>query len=135
MNSEQAICHLFFHIAMQDGKFDEPEVDFIAAKVVSLGLRPDIDFKKEVSEYLQSRNDWNDNQAYLEYIISSIKPVNMLALFSWCVEICLMDELITVAEEQLLIQLAEVLAISEEQHTTIVDLMVERKAADLNHTV
>ena len=134
MTADQALCHLFFHFARQDGQFDEAEIDFIAAKTVALGLQTSIDFKTEVGQYIQSRKEWTDNRAYYEYIVLIIKPVNKLAVFSWCVEICLMDELITVEEEQLLDQLANVLEIEDAQRDTIKDLLVERKAADLNKT-
>ena len=135
MNSEQALCHLFFHFSNQDGQFDEAEIDLIAAKVITLGMGSNIDFKKEVGEYIQSRKEWGDNRAYLEYLVSIIKPVNILALFSWCIEICLADNLISIGEEQLLNHLANVLSIEDTQRDTIRDVLVERKVADLNKTI
>src|ERR1044072_1628685 len=88
---EEGLTHLFYHCCMKDGVFKETEIDNISGKLVSLNLQKKLNFRDEMSKYKSYRNDVTDEPAYLQYLIGLIKPVNPLALFSWCVELCISD--------------------------------------------
>ncbi len=57
-------------------------------------------------------------------------PTNELALFSYCIELCLSDSSIAANEETLLEAIAKALHIEESAQTTIKNLMVQRKIVD-----
>ena len=131
----QALCHLFFHCCAKDGMFEEGEIDYVAAKFVELDMNRSLDFKNEVSLYYEERRKLPDEREYIIHLLKIINPVNTLALFSWCVEICLSDELISIDEDHLLDTIASLLETGETEKKIIKAVMVERKVAQLKQIV
>jgi hypothetical protein len=126
----EAICHLFLHCCYKDGRFSHDEVDTVSQKFVDLQIHKDLNFKEELEHYKAYQVDMPDEEQYLNYIIKLINPVHDLALYSYCVELCLGDELLSAEEESLLKKIAAVLEIGEEQ-STIDNLITQRKAVEL----
>ena len=126
----EAICHLFLHCCYKDGRFSHDEVDTVSQKFVDLQIHKDLNFKEELQHYKSYINDVTDENEYLNYIIKLINPVHDLALYSYCVELCLSDELLSAEEESLLKKIAAVLEIGEEQ-STVDNLITQRKAVEL----
>ncbi len=98
----EAICHLFLHCCYKDGKFSHDEVDTVSAKFVDLQIHKDLNFKEELEHYKSYQVDMSDEEQYLNYMIKLINPVHDLALYSYCVELCLSDGLLSTEEESLL---------------------------------
>jgi len=136
MNLEQistpheALSHLFFHVCFKDGKITDSEIDVVSDKLIAAGLNEDLNFKDEVIRYRSYRNEITDETAYLEALIARIHPTNELALFSFCVELCLSDGLLQPEEEALLQKLATVLDLDEGEQRTCTKLMVQRKVVE-----
>ena len=126
----EAICHLFLHCCYKDGRFSHDEVDTVSQKFVDLQIHKDLNFKEELEHYKAYQVDMPDEEQYLNYIIKLINPVHDLALYSYCVELCLSDELLSAEEESLLKKIAAVLEIGEEQ-STVDNLITQRKAVEL----
>ena len=127
---DEAICHLFLHCCFKDGTFSQDEIDSVSTKFVTLEIHRDLNFKEELQHYRTYQNDIQDETEFLKYLIKLITPVHDLALYSYCVELCLSDGLITSTEELLLKRIAVILEIEEEQ-STIDNLMIQRKAVEL----
>ena len=98
----EAICHLFLHCCYKDGRFSHDEVDTVSQKFVDLQIHKDLNFKEELEHYKAYQVDMPDEEQYLNYIIKLINPVHDLALYSYCVELCLSDGLLSAEEESLL---------------------------------
>jgi len=127
---EEGITHLLYHCCMKDGVFKESELDNISGKLVSLELQKKLNFKDEMSKYKSYRNEITDEPAYLQYLISLIKPVNELALFSWCVELCIVDGSLSAEEESLLNSIATELKLNPEDKNAVQKLMIQRQVVD-----
>ncbi len=126
----EAICHLFLHCCFKDGKFSHDEVDTVSEKFVDLQIHKDLNFKEELHHYTSYMPEVTDEEEYLRYLIKLINPVQDLALYSYCVELCLSDGLLSAEEESLLKKICTVLEIGEE-HITIDNLFTQRKAVEL----
>lgn len=126
----EAICHLFLHCCYKDGKFSHDEVDTVSKKFVDLEIHKDLNFKEELLHYKSYQNSIADEEEYLNYIMKLINPVHDLALYSYCVELCLSDGLLSAEEESLLKKISAVLDIGEEQ-STVDNLITQRKAVEL----
>ena len=126
----EAICHLFLHCCYKDGNFSHEEVDSVSAKFVDLQIHKDLNFKEELQHYKSYINDVTNEDEYLNYIIKMINPVHDLALYSYCVELCLSDGLLSTEEESLLKKISNILDIGEEQ-STVDNLITQRKAVEL----
>ena len=126
----EAICHLFLHCCYKDGKFSHEEVDSVSAKFVDLQIHKDLNFKEELQHYKSYINDVINEDEYLNYIIKLINPVHDLALYSYCVELCLSDGLLSAEEESLLKKISNILDIGEEQ-STVDNLITQRKAVEM----
>lgn len=125
---EQAVSHLFIHCCYINGEFSGEEVDAMAEKLVALGLQRELNFKEEVSIYKTYRNAVEiDGEDYLEYLLSLIMPVNDLALYSFCAELCTSDNVIDEAETRLLHLLGNLLEIKEEDQALIQKLAIQRQ--------
>jgi uncharacterized tellurite resistance protein B-like protein len=127
---EQALSHLFFHCCFKDGTFKDAELKNISDKLVTAGLHADLNFKEEVIAYQSYRNEITDEKDYLQFLIQLIRPTNELALFSYCLELCLSDSLLDSTEESLLTNLAAVLEIEEAEKNTTQKLMVQRNIVE-----
>ena len=132
-SQDQALCHLFFHCCLEDDQFTEAEMDNLSGKLVTLGLQPKVHIKDELISYrsykpaITSENE----KAYLAWLIQRIQPVNELALYSYCVELCISDPTLDAREDSFLTLLAEILGIQPDTATTIEKLMAQRRAVEL----
>ena len=127
---DEAVCHLFLHCCFRDETFSQEEIDNVSAKFVDLQIHRDLNFKEELQHYRTYQNELEDETEYLRYLTKLITPVQDLALYSYCVELCLSDGLMSSTEELLLKRIAVILEIEEEQ-STIDNLMIQRKAVEL----
>ena len=130
-NQDQAICHLFFHCCLEDGRFSEQEMNDLSAKLVALGLRDKVHIKDELVSYRSYKSQITDEQAYIRWLLGLIKPVNELALYSYCVELCIDDPIMDAKEEALLVKIATELDISIEGSLLINRLVAQRRAVEL----
>ena len=130
---DQALCHLFFHCCLEDGQFTEAEMDNLSGKLVALGLQPKVHIREELVSYRSYKPSITEEneKAYLIYLIQLIKPVNELALYSYCVELCISDPSLDAREDALLNRVAEVLEIEPGIALIIQKLMAQRRAVDL----
>ena len=102
----------------------------MSAKFVDLQIHKDLNFKEELQHYKAYINDVTNEDEYLNYIMKLINPVHDLALYSYCVELCLSDGLLSAEEESLLKKISTQLDIGEEQ-STVDNLITQRKAVEL----
>jgi uncharacterized tellurite resistance protein B-like protein len=128
--TDTALCHLFLHCCFKDGEFTEAEIDDASKKFSYLGLHKNLNFKDEVRNYTAYKNSMGDEKAYVQYLISLIKPVNDFALYSYCAELSLSDESLDISEKELLEIIADVLDINEDEQNTIQKLIVQRKVVE-----
>jgi len=73
-NQDQALAHLFFHCCLEDNNFTPAEMDDLSAKLVILDLNGRINIKEELITYRSYRSDIPDEQLYIRYLLSLIKP-------------------------------------------------------------
>jgi hypothetical protein len=125
---EEGLCHLFYYCCMKDDTFKESELDVISDKMVSIDLHKKLNFKDEMQKFKSYKNNIVNEEAYLKYLISIIKPNNPLALFSWCAELCISDDNVSFEEEALLARLAQLLNIGETEQELVKRLMVQRSS-------
>ena len=126
LSQDQALCHLLFHCCFKDGQFDENEIDKVSEIFVEFNLQHDLDFTREVRSYKDYVLDVSDEQAYVDFLLQRIAPVNELALFSWCLELTLSDGNLSVEEELLLDKIANTMEISNEDREVVKRLMIQR---------
>jgi len=124
---EEGVCHLFYYCCMKDGQFKESELDTISNKLVSIDLHKKLNFKDEMKKFKSYQDSITDEDIYLKYLLSLIKPSTPLALFSWCVELCISDNDVSFEEEALLSRIARLLNIGETEQDMIQRVMVQRK--------
>ena len=127
---EAAISHLFFHCCFNDNEFSDAELKTISDKLVTAGLHNNLNFKEEVIKYRTYRMELTDEEAYLQHLVSIIRPTNELALYSYCLELCLGDGFLGPSEETMLRQLGHTMDIDEAQQEVISKLMVQRKVVE-----
>jgi hypothetical protein len=130
-NQDQALAHLFFHCCLEDEDFTQAEMDDLSAKFVVLGLNTRINVKDELVTYRSYRKEIPDEQLYVRFLISLIKPVNDLALYSWCVELCIDDPALDAREEALLHKIAVELQLDNIDADVIRNCIAQRKAVEL----
>jgi len=130
-NQDQALCHLFFHCCLEDDQFTEAEMDNLSAKLVALGLQPKVHIKDELVTYRSYKPSITDERPYLVYLVQLIKPVNELALYSYCVELCISDPSLDAREESLLHRLANVLEIEPGIAQIVEKLIAQRRAVEI----
>lgn len=126
-SQDQALAHLLFHCCLKDGRFDEAEIDLVSQIFVDFGLQHDLNFRDEVRKYRGYIASLENEQAYIDHLVKLLMPVNELAIFSWCLELALSDDNISVDEEALMVKIAESLNISPEENAVIHKLMVQRR--------
>lgn len=123
---EEGLCHLFYYCCLKDEQFKESELDIISDRMVSIDLHKKLNFKDEMQKFKSYKNSIVDEEAYLKYLIGLIQPTSTLALFSWCVELCAVDNTVSFDEEALLARLANLLTIGDTEQNLILRLMVQR---------
>ena len=124
---DEALCHLLLHCCLKDGRFEDAEIDRVSEIFVEYGLQHNLNFKEEVRKYRTYFSSITNEQEYVDFLVKTIMPVNELALFSWCVDVTLSDNSMSVDEEALLQKIADALKISREESEVINKLMVQRK--------
>ena len=124
------ICHLFFHCCLKDDAFHEGELDQISAKIIALGLRSELNVKEEVIHYTTYKPTIVDETEYLRFLLNLIKPVNELALYSYCLELMLSDSSFDLNEEVLTDRIGSLLNIEQAEQQTIKKLMTQRKVVE-----
>jgi uncharacterized tellurite resistance protein B-like protein len=129
-SKDEAICHLFLHCCFKDGNFSREEIDSVSSKFVDLEIHRDLNFKEELIHYQSYKSSIQDENEYLQYIFKLINPVQDLALYSYCVELCLSDQQLSAEEENLLTKIASLLDINDEKNT-IDKLIIQRKAVEV----
>ncbi|HZF64864.1 MAG TPA: TerB family tellurite resistance protein [Chitinophagaceae bacterium] len=127
---EEALCHLLFHFCFKDGHFSKSEIGLVSDRLVAAGLHNEMDFTAEIVKYKSYRDQLTDEEAYLQHLIKKIMPVNELALFSVCVELCLSDAELGTTEDALLRKLAAALEIEASEEELIKKLMTQRKVVE-----
>lgn len=127
---EQALSHLFFHCCFRDGQITKDEIKIVSEKLVGTGLNANLNFKDEVQRYQSYYPEIKNEEAYLDKLVSCIHPANELALFSYCVELCLGDGLLQTGEETLLQNLGAALGLDETEQAVCRKLMVQRKVVE-----
>jgi len=130
-DQDQALCHLFFHCCLEDDQFTEAEMDNLSAKLVTLGLQPKVHIKDELVSYRSYKASITDESPYLAYLIELIAPVNELALYSYCLELCVSDPTLDAREESLLNKLAGILEIEPGIAQIIEKLVAQRRAVEI----
>lgn len=105
-------------------------MDNISAKLVSAGFHRSIQVKEEVKSYNAYRDAIGDEYTYLKFLIELIRPTNELALYSYCMELCLSDADLSNEEEALLEKIAHALTIPESERVTTQKLLVQRKVVE-----
>jgi len=124
---DAAVCHLFLYCCFKDGEVKEQELDNLAGKFASLNMQQELNFKDEMIAFRQDRQLITDEDAYLTSLINAINPTNEAALFSYCMELMLSDELLDTEEDLLLNRLAVLLSINQEVQAAIRKLIIQRK--------
>ena len=129
-SQDEAICHLFLHCCFKDGNFSQSEIDTVSSKFVDLQMHRDLNFKEELIHYKSYKTAIENEEEFLQYLIKLINPVQDLALYSYCVELCLSDQQLSVEEESLLTKIAALLNIQEEK-SAVDKLLTQRKAVEI----
>ncbi|HEY2725558.1 MAG TPA: TerB family tellurite resistance protein [Parafilimonas sp.] len=129
-SQNEAICHLFLHCCFKDGNFSSEEIDSVSSKFVDLQIHRDLNFKEELMHYQSYKSSITDEDEYLQYIFKLINPVQNLALYSYCFELCLSDQQLSSEEESLLAKIATLLEMNDEK-IAIDKLMIQRKAVEV----
>ncbi|MBV9961679.1 MAG: TerB family tellurite resistance protein [Parafilimonas sp.] len=129
-SKDEAICHLFLHCCFKDGNFSQEEIDIVASKFVDLQMHRDLNFKEELVHYKSYKLAIENEDEYLQYLIKLITPVQDLALYSYCIELCLSDQQLSLEEESLLQKIATLLDIND-QKPVIDTLFTQRKAVEI----
>jgi hypothetical protein len=130
-DQDQALCHLFFHCCLEDDRFTEAEMDNLSAKLVALSLQPKVHIKDELVSYRSYRPSIEDERSYLVHLIQLIKPVNELALYSYCLELYISDPSLGAREGSLLSKLADILEIEPGIAQIIEKLIAQRRAVEI----
>ncbi|HEY4108259.1 hypothetical protein [Puia sp.] len=130
-SQDQALAHLFFHCCLEDENFTQAEMDDLSVKLVTLDLNTRINVKEQLVIYRSYRQDIPDEQLYIRHLLTLIKPVNDLALYSWCVELCIDDPAFDAREEALLHKIAVELRLDNIDATVIRNCVAQRKAVEL----
>ena len=130
-NQDQALCHLFFHCCLEDERFTEPEMNRLSAMLVELDLQPKLNIKEELVSYRHYRASITDEKAFLTFLLQLIKPVNELALYSYCVELCISDPSLDPREEALLGKIGTIMGLGGGEMETINKTVAQRKAVGI----
>jgi uncharacterized tellurite resistance protein B-like protein len=116
---------------MKDGQFQKAEIEDVSDKFVHLGLNTNLNFKDELITYRSYAKNITDETAYLEYLISLIHPVNALALYAYCAELVVSDQVIDAQEEMLLAKIAGLLPVNAQEQATARKLAIQRRTVEL----
>lgn len=129
-SKDEAICHLFLHCCFKDGNFSQEEINSVSSMFVNLQIHKDLNFKEELLHYNSYKESIDDETAFLQYLVKLINPVQSLALYSYCVELCLSDQHLSIEEASLLSKIAVLLDLETEK-ALIDKLFTQRKAVEV----
>ncbi len=124
---DQALAHLYFHCCYKDNEFDEKEIDEVSAKFVYYGLNKDLNFKKEIKNYLSYKPLIPDEVNYISYLISVISPTQDLALFASCVDLAISDQTISSEDEEFLMILGKLMRIPDADQKVIKMVTIQKR--------
>jgi len=127
---DEALCHLFLHCCMQDGSLKGQEADLAADRIVRLNIHKNVDIKTETRRYVEYLSSIANQEDYIKFLVRIITPVNPLALYSYCVELCLGDNHMEVAEDQTLAKIGSALLLTSEEQQAVQKLLVQRKVIE-----
>ncbi len=100
-----------------------------ADKLVTAGLNKDLNFKDEMVSYQDYRPIILHEQQYLQFLVEPDQSVNELALYSWCAELLLSDNILT-SEEELLKHIGDALGIDDNEQSVAKKIMIQRKVVE-----
>jgi uncharacterized tellurite resistance protein B-like protein len=103
----------------------------LSAMLVELGLQPKMHVKEELVSYRHYKDSITDESAYLKFLLDLIRPVNELALYSYCVELCISDPSLDPREEALLGKIGDMLGIDTPERESINKVVAQRKAVEI----
>lgn len=129
-SQDEALAHLFFHCCLKDKELADAELEVVSTKLVAAGLNKTLNFKDEIVKYREYSAEITNETEYLQYLVEQINPANELALFSYCAELVLSDDILAPEEETLLNNIAETLGISHEEQDIVKRLMIQRKVVE-----
>lgn len=127
---DEAVAHLFFHCCLKDGRFDKSEIDLVAGQLVTAGLHERLNFKDEVIKYRAYRDSITDDAEYVRHLKQLINAVNELALYAYCVDLCIADAELSTEEEKLLGTIASALNVSGAEQNCVRKLAAQRKVIE-----
>jgi uncharacterized tellurite resistance protein B-like protein len=130
-SQDEAVCHLFLHCCFKDGNFSQDEINTLSSKFVDLQIHKDLNFKEEVQHYKAYKAELIDENEYLQHLLKLISPVQNLALYSYCVEVCLSDQQLSIQEEALLSKIANLLEVDNNDKTIVDKLITQRRAVEI----
>ncbi len=108
----------------------ESEVRMISEKLVAAGLDTGLNFTDEIIRYQAYRNAIQNEPLYLQHLVALIQPANKLALYSYCIELCLSDGLLQPEEESLLKNIAAALRLNDDEQAVCKKLIVQRRLVE-----
>lgn len=129
-SQDEAVCHLFLHCCFKDGRFSQEEINAVSSKFVDLQIHKDLNFKEELLHYKSYKENLQDEHEFLQYLLKLINPVQTLALYSYCMELCLSDHQLSIDEESLLAKIAGLLDVGDDK-MLIDKLVTQRKAVEI----
>lgn len=130
ITQEEAITHLFFHCCLKDGEYTTDELNALSEKIVVGGLNKTLNFTEEMQKYKTYYGSITDDATYLNYLVQLIRPTNELAIYSYCVELCLSDSVFAIQEESLLQKIGNALSIDETDQAVARKLMMQRNIVE-----
>ncbi len=128
---EEALSHLFFHCCLKDAEYTTEELNALSEKMVIGGLNDDLNFTEEMQKYKSYFGAIENDEAYINYLVHLIQPANNLALYSYCVELCLSDSVFAQQEETLLLKIGAALDVENSEQSTINKLIVQRNIVEV----
>ena len=126
----EALTHLFFHCCLKDGEYTRTELNTLSDKIVATGLDKQLNFRDEMQRYKSYYPSIASDEAYISYLVNLIKPVNQLALYSYCIELCISDSVFAAEEVQLLSRIGNAFGIGTAVQETCRALMIERNVIE-----
>lgn len=126
----EALTHLFFHCCLKDKEYTRTELNTLSDKIVATGLDKQLNFKDEMQRYKSYYPAITSDEAYISYLVNLIKPVHELALYSYCVELCISDSVFAAEEEQLLARIGNAFGIDAAAQETCRKLMIQRNVIE-----
>jgi hypothetical protein len=126
----EALTHLFFHCCLKDGEYTRTELNTLSDKIVITGLDKQLNFKDEMQRYKSYYPTIDSDEAYIAHLVKLIKPVNTLALYSYCIELCISDSIFAAEEVQLLSRIGNAFGIDTTTQEVCRNLMVERNSIE-----